>query len=189
MNKKLVALALVLLIAVSGLFAYTNPGPVYAYLQGSVGETLEHGFLDDLENDVTFDNSKTILNAFNTSNPPSFMYGYRTNAVGPIFFRMTVGDFLHTDGIHKVKISSVKVGSTNLTTMTKDIDNTYKLFNINIVEFDEDDFLSGKNKYTIIPATATGSDHLGNTIEAGEYIGTATAGVYLSTITITISAS
>jgi hypothetical protein len=50
MNKKLIALAMVLLLAVGGLFAaaYTGtlPGAVTATLNANIGDYLYHGFID-----------------------------------------------------------------------------------------------------------------------------------------------
>lgn len=188
MNKKLVALALVLLLAVGGLFAtytVTVPGDVTALLKANVGEFLEHGFT---VNSVKYQSSIEILDAFETN--PSFVYGYRTNAQGAFEFRMTVGDFKHTNGSNIVKIADVKKGSTSPVAIDPVSGESYYLL------FSENNAVSlgtvthtGEDTFTIIPATATGTDHLGGTISAGQYIGDATAGSYTSTVTILISAS
>lgn len=188
MNKKLIVLAMVLLLAAGGLFAtyfVTVPPDVTALLKANVGEYLEHGFT---VNSVKYQSSTTILDAFDTANPPQFVYGYRTNAQGNFEFRMTVGDFLNTNGVNKVRIASVEKGGTPMSPVSGQT--YYLLFSeanassLGTVQH------SGEDTFTIIPATSTGSDHLGASIGPLEYISENTvAGSYTATITIGISAS
>lgn len=185
MNKKLVALALVLIIAAGGLFAtysVTVPGTVTALLKANVGEFLEHGFT---VNSVKYQSSVEVLDAFEIN--PSFVYGYRTNAQGVFEFRMTVGNFLHTNGTSVVKIADVKKGTVAIDPVSGQ--NYYLLFSENNAVSLGTVTHTGEDTFTIIPAAALGTDHLGGTIAAGQYVGDATAGSYTSTVTIVISAS
>ena len=113
MNKKLIALALVLLLAVGGLFAAYSvdvPADVTALLKANIGEYLNHGFTVGA---AKFQSTVTITDAFTTN--PSFTYGYETNAQGTINFEMTVGNFIHTNGTTNILILAVKKGSDNMT--------------------------------------------------------------------------
>lgn len=185
MNKKLIALALVLLLAVGGLFAtysVTVPTSVEALLKANVGEFLEHGFT---VNSVKYQSSIEILDAFETN--PSFVYGYRTNAQGAFEFRMTVGNFLHTNGSSIVKIADVKKSNVSIDPVSGQ--SYYLLFSENNAESLGTVTHTGEDTFTIVPATATGTDHLGTSIGAGQYVGDATPGAYTATVTIAISAS
>jgi len=189
MNKKLITIALVLVLAVSGVFAEYNvtvPALVTATLKATKGEFLEHGFT---VGGVKYQSEVEVLDAFTT--PPQFTYGYKTNAMGTFSFRMTVGNFIHQVSTNpEVKIASVTIGTTTGSPVIPDTGNPY------YVIFSEANSSTlgsvshvGETTITITPATGTGTDHLGDTIVAGEHTGDALAGAYTSTIEIAIAAS
>ncbi|MDD3928951.1 MAG: hypothetical protein PHY87_04060 [Sphaerochaeta sp.] len=193
MNKKLVAIALMLWLVVSGIFAAYEvaiPVSVVATLTATKEEFLRHGFTVD---DEKFQATADIDNAFVV--PAQFTYGYETNARGSFSFRMVVGDFLHEDsGNPSVKIASVKIGTTTGVPVpaSEDASAYYEILtrtNANTVYTTPAP--SGEVDITIYPATPTSgsTDHLGATINAGEQIGDALAGDYTSTIEIYIHAS
>jgi hypothetical protein len=195
MNKKLIALAMILLLAVGGLFAvYTVdvPADVTAMLKANIGEYLNHGFT------VNGVKSVIIEDAFTTD--PSFTYGYETNAQGKFDFQMTVGNFVHTDGQTEILIKAVKKGAATITPVTVSGDTFYRLFDIV-----ENPVSTGSVKksseatFTIVPAKKTHDgtlDHLGTTTigNNSEYTDYAddtdsTPGSYTANVTIAISAS
>ena len=187
MNKRLIAFALVLLIAVGGVFAAYSvpiPGDVHAYLKANVGEFLEHGF--KLSETSLYNGSITIDDAFDTD--PVFTYGYKTNAQGDFEFRMTVGDFINSSGSGTVKIASVKKGGTVIPPVSGQ--NYYLLFSeSNEIALGATTHV-GTADITIVPAktTAVTVDHLGNTV-GGSVVEGAASGTYVATVTISISAS
>lgn len=184
MNKKLIALAIVLLLAVGGLFAAVYPGTlpdaVTATLNANIGDYLYHGFIDS-ETPAEFDATKTINDAFITD--PAFQYGFRTN-IGTAYnfeFRMEVGDFIHnTNSDAKIKIADVLVGGIS----PAPISGYYVILSKTTT------VSSGVVNVVIKPAKASGNDHLGVLIGASEYYGstTAVAGAYTSTVTISVVA-
>jgi len=183
MNKKLIALAMVLLLAVGGLFAaYTGtlPDAVTATLNANIGDYLYHGFIDS-ETPAEFDATKTINDAFITD--PAFQYGFRTN-IGTTFnfeFRMEVGNFIHnTIAGAKIKIADVLVGGLS----PEPISGYYVILSKTTA------VSSGAVNVVIKPAKAAGNDHLGGVITDAEYVGgeTAVAGAYTSTVTISVVA-
>lgn len=197
MNKKLVALALILLLAVGGLFAehtIAKPGDVTAYLKANIGEFLEHGFTVD---SVMYQPSITINDAFNTN--PEFEYGYRTNAQGTINFLMTVGDFLHTNGNARIVIKEVQKGGVKMTPAV----GTYVLFDEIVNATSKETENVKKATFKIVPAKKgdlgqtdhTGSKMIGTVAPVGENAGyvnyadvaDSTPGSYTSTVTIAIS--
>lgn len=182
MNKKLIALALVLLLAVGGLFAVTYPGTlpgnVTATLNANIGDYLYHGFIDSAT-PAEFDATKTINDAFTTD--PAFQYGFRTN-IGTTYnfeFRMTVGDFLHnTVSGAKIKIADVLVGGLS----PDPISGYYVILSKTTA------ISSGAVNVVIKPAKAAGNDHLGVVMTDAQYINGANevAGAYTSTVTIAV---
>lgn len=198
MNKKLIALALVLLLAVGGLFAaYTVdvPADVTALLKANIGEYLNHGFTVNSEK---FQSSVTIEDAFNTD--PSFTYGYETNAQGKFDFQMTVGNFVHTDGETEILIKSIKKGTTTITPVTVGSETFYSLFDIiDNAKSTGSMKQSSEATFTIVPAKKIHKgtlDHLslttiGANTEYADYADDedSTPGSYTSTVTISISAS
>ena len=182
MNKKLIALALVLLLAVGGLFAVaypgTLPGNVTATLNANIGDYLYHGFIDSAT-PAEFDATKTINDAFTTD--PAFQYGFRTN-IGTTYnfeFRMTVGDFLHnTVSGAKIKIADVLVGGLS----PDPISGYYVILSKTTA------ISSGAVNVVIKPAKAAGNDHLGVVMTDAQYINGANevAGAYTSTVTIAV---
>ena len=93
MIKKLVAIALVLILVASGLFATFDftalPTPT-ATLTATVGDFFYHGFV--VSGQSNYNAAITINNAF-SSTSPSFTYGYETNYGGPFYIYMSVSDF------------------------------------------------------------------------------------------------
>ncbi|MDD4450595.1 MAG: hypothetical protein PHS76_07800 [Sphaerochaeta sp.] len=192
MNKKLIALALVLLIAVGGLLVAADlpPGtgnvPVTATLKADWKAYLNHGFITAIGS-FDYESSKTIMDAFTTD--PVFYYGYKTNATGSFEFRMTVSDFTSTIGntTSTVKIADVKKGTTSMTKETGS--NYYKLFERDNSSFTLGDAaVSEDAKITVSPAKAEDTT---KGITAAQHVGegsTAPAGAYTSTVTITVIA-
>ena len=187
MNKKLIALAMVLLLAVGGLFADvysgTLPGAVTATLKATIGDYLYHGFID-ASNPGVYSASKTIEDAFTTN--PAFQYGYTTNIDTSIYgfkFQMVVGDFINQDDTdYAIKIASVSVGNTAVGPDTGT--NLYTILN------SATSGSTGQVSVVVSPAKAAGNDHLGVTMTDAEYIGGANevAGSYTSTVTIAVVA-
>jgi len=189
MNKKLIAIALVLVLAVSGVFAaydVTVPGSVNAYLYANKPEFLRHGF--NIEG-IKYQASVEIYDAFVT--PPTFKYGYETNAKGTFSFRMVVGNFIHEVSTNpQVKIASVTIGTTPVpvTTPTEG-DPYYEIFTENNATTLGSLTHADEKTIVITPASATGTDHLGTQITAGQHTGDALAGNYTATIQFSIAAS
>ncbi len=183
MNKKLIALALVLLLAVGGLFAVTYPGTlpgnVTALLKANIGDFLYHGFVNTAA-PTGYASTKTIEDAFATN--PTFEYGYKTNISSSygFEFRMIVGDFVHDDEdvTAFIKIADVEVDGVAVYPIT----GYYLLLGKTGAETIE------SVDVEIFPAKAAGNDHLGVAIGASEYVGssTAVAGAYTSTVTIAV---
>jgi hypothetical protein len=116
MNKKLIALALVLLIAVGGLFAgdLSAPESITASLIGNVGKYLYHGFTFDGE---LYQQENVFFNVdFQGTSGVTFAYGFKTNYTEPLKFVMTVGNFIHEDGADtgSIAVVSVKNGATTI---------------------------------------------------------------------------
>jgi len=192
MNKKLVALALVLLIAVSGLFAVVydldnedaviGPASVSALLKATIGDYLYHGFVDASASHGFSSTIDDIIDAFTID--PVFNYGYDTN-IGSTFgfeWRLTVSDFLHNSiSGKKIKISDVVVDSLSpLVT-----DGYYVIMSKTGAE------TADSVAIKIVPAKSATTDHLGAAITTDEHVGTdntATSGAYTSTVTITLVA-
>lgn len=183
MNKKAIALALVLVIAMSGAFAaaltingnaVTN---VTATLTAIIGDYFHHGF-DDPDDSTQFNAELAIDDAFTTD--PVFTYRYETNTSTAFGIYMEVSDFEHdtASGV-AIKIADVEIaGSTpepNAGVYTLATSAVY-----------------GKSKNVqikVIPLKATGTDHLGNTISNQlEYVNdNATPGGYTSTVTVSVA--
>lgn len=124
MKKRVLAILMILVLATAGLFAaptVTVPTDVTATLKATVGEYFYHGFLTGnagaTPNLGGFYAAKTITDAFNAT-PPSFTYGYKTNAANSNFtIKMTVADFLNgSSGV--VKISGVTVSGAGVLTQS-----------------------------------------------------------------------
>jgi len=188
MNKKLIAIALVLLIAVSGVFAEITvdmPGPVTATLKATKGEFLYHGFT---VNSVKYQSAVEVLDAFNTN--PEFTYGYWTNAQGTFSFRMSVGNFIHqTPSNPAVKIAQVKVNGTVAAPVSGET--YYELFNFTNAAILDNSSQTGEKTITIVPvATASvTTDHLSAPVGSGQNVADALAGSYTSEVSIYIIGS
>lgn len=111
MNKKLIALALVLFIAVGGLFAAVPSTTfVEATLTGVVGTYLNHGFTNAVgtKYQATAVNSG---NAFATGNSPVLVYGFDAKSDTAFKTVMTVSSFKRDvpGATEKVDIASVSI--------------------------------------------------------------------------------
>jgi hypothetical protein len=105
MNKKLIVLALVLLIAVGGLFAaLPYAGDVTATLTGTIGSSFKHGF--KVGNDLYQPSVNLTGDAFSTN--PVLVYGFEAKNDTLFESKMTVSSFkkgTETVAIAKVIIS------------------------------------------------------------------------------------
>jgi predicted RNA-binding protein with TRAM domain len=190
MNKKLIALAMVLLLAVGGLFAaITLPGngntSVTAILKATLGSYFYHGIVEGSD----FIGTKNILNAFSATTSPSFQYGYETNAAGLYYIRMAVSDFDNvTEGAEgTVKIKNITVSGGGATKIWDDVNSSYVIFTVPTTNT----YTRTTTTITVEPAlTATDTtDHRGNAIAATETAAQATPGEYEATISFSVSAS
>ncbi|MDX9985147.1 hypothetical protein, partial [Sphaerochaeta sp.] len=135
--------------------------------------------------------------AFNID--PVFDYGYQTNAQGQYDFLMSVGDFIHTDGVTKIRIYDVTKDGVSMTPVLDESDYVYELFDtvVNTVSKGSG-YVADEAAFKIIPAKKIHdglSDHLGTTTIGSNvnYVDYADAedsapGSYTSTITIRIKA-
>jgi len=116
MNKKFIAFALVLLIAMGGLFAAITGLPssadVTATLTGVIGTTFSHGFTTT---DGKYQSSATNQgDAFSTN--PELIYGFKVKYGTGFRSMMTVSSFMN--GTEEVTINEVivkVVGKTDVT--------------------------------------------------------------------------
>ncbi len=176
MNKKLIAIALVLVLAVSGAFAVTFPGTITATLNATVGDFFYHGFGQSLTNTLS------VTDAFATT-PPTIEYGYATN-VGGATIRFTITDFESGSNTIKIKSVSATGGGSNLVWDT--VANAYKLF----VIASTTTYTKQLALITVVPArTADTVDHRGASIDSSEKVENATSGDYTATLTFSVTAS
>jgi hypothetical protein len=184
MNKKGIALALVLVIAMSGVFAAPlvvatgTVTDVTATLKATIGGFFRHGFYNSVD-ESEYNATLEITNAFVVD--PVFTYGYETNTSTAFGIYMEVSDFEHdTEAGVAIKIAEVDIGGN---TPDPDINGVYTL--LTSAEFGQSENVSIK----IIPLKAAGTDHLGNTISSDlEYVNdNATPGSYTSTVTISVA--
>nr|WP_321306296.1 hypothetical protein [uncultured Sphaerochaeta sp.] len=184
MNKKVIALALVLVIAMSGAFAaplVVSTGTVTdvtATLKAVIGGFFHHGFVNPADSSE-FNATLEITNAFAVD--PVFTYGYETNTSTAFGIYMEVSDFEHdtASGV-AIKIADVEIGAA---TPDPDGSGVYELLTSAV---------SGQSENVqvkIIPLKATGTDHLGNAISSQlEYVNdNATPGGYTSTVTVSVA--
>lgn len=188
MNKKVIALALVLVIAMSGAFALdlNTVDDVTATLKATIGDYLDHGFVESGSPGV-YAATKTIESAFITD--PVFTYGYKTNmdvVTTPIKFEMSVGDFiLQSNTDIRIKIGDVMVGTSSPVPTS----GVYTLLT------SAQSGLEGQAIVTIKPMKADGDDHLGYDISEDDTItdtlqyvnDDAAPGEYISTVTISVA--
>jgi len=183
MNKKAIALALVLVIAMSGVFAaplVVSTGTVTdvtATLKAVIGWFFNHGFVNP-DTGTEFNATLDITNAFAVD--PVFTYGYETNTSTAFGIYMEVSDFEHdTETGVAIKIADVEIaGST-----PEPNAGVYTLATSAV---------HGKSENVqikITPLKAAGDDHLGNTISSQlEYVNdNATHGGYTSTVTVSVA--
>jgi hypothetical protein len=158
MKKNLIVIALVLLIAMGGLFADVDlPDEVKATLVGTVGEYLEHGFDD--ENGEQYQTGVQFSNALDSAGV-TLIYRYKINYDTAVQIGMSISDFMHTDNVASIPIGSVVRGDdAPFTTWTSgDFANYYKMgemtgpgttsgkvtFTVTAGEFDEAEQKPGK---------------------------------------------
>ena len=111
MNKRLIAFALVLLIAVGGVFALADDVLAEATLKATVASTFEHGFTD--ADGELYQTKVEKTNAF-AETPPVLVYGFKAKYDSAFTSMMQVGDFeLETDDTKKVSIAKVVLGGTD----------------------------------------------------------------------------
>jgi len=189
-TKRFVVILVVLIFSTVGLFAQINNiAPAVATLSGNIDQFFNHGFVEN-NTDTTFVPTIAIRDAFNADTPPSFWYGYRTNAKGTYIVRMQVSDFINqSNSENVVKIKSVV--STANDPLTYNV-NGYELFN----ETNAKSLGQGLHyNYTQITITAAKDANIGqwdhtrtHVIIANETVDGAAAGEYIATITFTVGA-
>jgi hypothetical protein len=103
MNKKLIALALVLFIAVGGLFAVARDLPAVATLEATVASTFEHGFTDSTGD---YKSSVKVENAF-AATPPTLKYGFNAKSADAFTSTMTISNFKLDGGAAVVEIDEI----------------------------------------------------------------------------------
>jgi len=173
MNKKMIAFALILLIAMGGLFAALSgvdgSGDVTAYLIGIIGEYFNHGFIVN----SVYKDSLTLedINAFGTN--PEFTYGFDAKHNSGFQALMTVSafeDLVNTANEDTVPIAnvSVKVGNNTINYDTSD-----GFEDIPVLKYIGSDIGTPVDKSALI------------TVIPGDYSGAA-PGEYTSTVTVTI---
>ena len=188
MSKKAIALALVLVIAMSGVFAaaltingnaVTN---VTATLTAIIRDYFYHGF-DDPDDSTQFNAELAIDDAFTTD--PVFTYRYETNTSTDFDIMMEVGDFVNgSDSDYKIKILDVLVGSDD----PEPASGLYTILSSALSGS------TGSVAITIQPMkdiTVDTNDHLGvkvRTTDTDKYVNeNAMAGTYTSTVTISVA--
>lgn len=185
MNKKLIALALVLLIAVGGLFAAVGIGFAdfpEVTLEGVIGAEFYHGIVEG----ASFLATKTYTGAFATT-PPTIKYGYQSNIAGPHYLRMAVSDFVTKNAsgeeIGRVKIQSVIVD--NVAGTWNSATSEYTIFTIPA----NNAYSKQSADIVINPMRTAGNDHLGVAVTAINTIDQAPEGTYEATITFSVAGS
>ncbi len=192
MKKRALAILMILVLATVGLFAAmpssgNGADQLTATLNATIGDFLNHGFTIGTGPSATkYNATVTVNDAFNATTPPSFKYGYKTNAAGGFEFKMTVGDFIHEDGLSSgtVKIKSVAKGLPAVTMTPASGD--YTIFNIS----SSGGLQSDETTITIVPARGTDAlDHAGADVNNNQRADDAPAGSYTATIYFNVSAS
>jgi len=176
MNKKLIAIALVLVLAVSGAFAVTFPNVVTATLNATKGDFFYHGFGQPLTNTLS------INDAFATV-PPTIDYGYSTN-VGGATIRFSITNFISGSNLVKIKSISATGGGSNL--VWDDTNSAYKLF----VIAPTTTYTKQLAQITVVAARGGDTlDHRGEVIAASQTVEGAASGDYTATLTFSVAAS
>ncbi len=190
MNKKLVAIALVLIIAAGGLFAaITLPGngntSVTAILKATLGSYFYHGIVEGSD----FIGTKDIPNAFSATTSPSFQYGYETNAAGLYYIRMAVSDFdnVTEDAVGTVKIKNITVSGGGATKTWDATSSSYTIFTVPTTNT----YTRTTTTITVEPALSITDTtyHRGNAVAETETAAQAAPGEYEATISFSVSAS
>ncbi|MDY0287878.1 MAG: hypothetical protein RBR15_03540 [Sphaerochaeta sp.] len=183
MKKTMLVIAMILIIATSGLFAaVVNPGTVTATLKATINEFLLHGFNDGVTKYLP---AIDVTDAFNAVTP-SFKYGYTTNAAPYNFtFTMNVGDFENQNiPGNYVKIQSVASSGGQFLQIGATRNFQVFVYNAltNILKLDE-------TTLTITPfLTFTGgNDITGNPISTSQAVSGAPPGNYEAPIVFTIT--
>ena len=162
MNKKGIALVLVLIIAMSSAFAaplVINGSPVdsvTATLKAIIGDYFVHGFDDPEDPNSQFNATINIDNAFETD--PVFTYRYETNIQTAFAIKMAVSDFINDlNSDVRIKIVDVIVGSSS----PVPTNGVYTILTSSSSEH------SGHATITIKPMKSTGNDHLNRRLKLG----------------------
>ncbi|MEA4859442.1 hypothetical protein SDC9_64793 [bioreactor metagenome] len=186
MNKRLIAIALVLVIAVSGVFAVTSyPSNVSARLLATAGPYFTHGFGSN------FSSTIDVINAF-AATPPAIDYRYATN-VGGAKIRFSITDFAKAESSDVVKIKSITATTSTLSPISLTWDAglaMYLLFDVASVSA----FSSQTALITVNPARTANvgtADHRGSVsaITEAQTVEGAIPGDYIATMTFQITAT
>lgn len=181
MNKKLITIALVLLIAVSGVFAVTFPTSISATLNATVGDFFYHGFGQSLTSTLS------VTNAF-APTPPTIEYGYATN-VGGATIRFTISNFVKPSSTDVVKIKSVTASGGGSALVWDATASAYKLFVVGSVSA----YTKQLALITVTPARTadigTNDHNNGSEIALGQTVESAATGEYTATLTFSVTAS
>ena len=185
MNKKFIAFALVLLIAMGGLFAALGIGfddTPKVTLEVVIGGSFYHGIVDG----SSYLASKTYVGAF-ADTPPTVKYGYESNMAGPHYLRMAISDFVYKNEsgteVGRVKIKSVTVD--NATGTWNSATSEYTIFTIPATN----SYSKQSAEIVVSPMRVAGTDHLGATVTAVNTIDQAPEGTYEATITFSVAGS
>ncbi len=191
MKKRILAISMILVLATAGLFAaytVTTPADVTAQLTAVIGEYMYHGFATSNSVDINtvFASTVEVNDAFNATTPPSFYYGYKTNAeTGSFDFTMEVGNF-DNGGTGTVLIKEVQ--STKGFAVTPVVgSNDFTIFSYTAASSTEK---FDATKITIVPYltyTSGDKDINGNTIAAVNAVSGAPNGNYTADITFSVS--
>lgn len=188
MNKKLIAIALVLVLAVSGVFAETSfPSSISATLTAIAGPYFTHGF------GPTFASTMDVQNAF-ASPAPVIDYRYTTN-IGSAKIRFSITDFARTGASDVVKIKSITATTSGSPSVSIPLtwDSTrsmYLLFDVSAAS----GYSTQTALITVNPARTIDfgtPDHNGSTssISTVQTVEGAIQGNYIATMTFQITAS
>lgn len=118
MNKKIIAFALVLLIAMGGLFAAERNVNPTALLKATISAEFTHGFTNGA---LAYQTGVSVLDAFNV-NTPILVYGFEAKENVAFDAIMTLTAFKHqvSGSTAEVGISKVLLNGTEATELTGD---------------------------------------------------------------------
>ena len=187
MKKRALAILMILVLATAGLFAtytVTVPTDVTATLKATIGEYFYHGFNDGT---TKYKSSIEVLDAFNATTPPSFKYGYKTNAAtGSFTLNMTVADFLN-GSVGTVKIKDVIVSGGGALSHSAG-SRVYEIFSHSGTGVEKVDEKTITIKPFLVYSALEATDITGATITATQAADGAPSGEYTALVTFNISA-